>query len=154
MDPAERRESEVWAALARGSHSSMDDVAVVKEGWLHKRGQCPRAGPAQGPELGPWLLRGWRQCGLWLLDQQGLPEPWEQPRGTSGARHPCGLGDTSPRGASWLGTCTPGRCAARGAAAWPRLRAGRTTRFPGRQQGLGPVQSLARWRPRALPEGS
>lgn len=44
-DPSERHESEVWAVLARGSHSSMNDVAIVKEGWLHKRGQCPRAGP-------------------------------------------------------------------------------------------------------------
>ncbi|XP_057588106.1 RAC-alpha serine/threonine-protein kinase isoform X4 [Hippopotamus amphibius kiboko] len=38
-DPAERCAGEVWAVPAHGSPSTMNDVAIVKEGWLHKRGE-------------------------------------------------------------------------------------------------------------------
>lgn len=40
----------------------MNDVAVVKEGWLHKRGQCPRGQPGRGPEPACGPLGG--RCGL------------------------------------------------------------------------------------------
>lgn len=76
----------------------MNDVAIVKEGWLHKRGQCPRASPAEGPELGPWLFRGRGWTGLWLPGLRGLPGLWEQPRGGSRAQGPHGLRNTRPSG--------------------------------------------------------
>lgn len=43
---------------------AMNDVAIVKEGWLHKRGQCPRGRVGAGVlELACRLSLGWhRDC--------------------------------------------------------------------------------------------
>ena len=85
----------------------MNDVAIVKEGWLHKRGQCLRALPAEGPELGPWLLGGWGGlgCGCWAcgasLDSGSSPGAVPGPRVPTACRTqgPQGLpgGNTHPR---------------------------------------------------------
>lgn len=46
-------------SVPRGG-SNMSEVSVIKEGWLHKRGErCP-ACPVRGPELAAGLLRQWR----------------------------------------------------------------------------------------------
>lgn len=93
----------------------MNDVAIVKEGWLHKRGQCPwaRPGRGSGASLAVSVAVAQACCAgaaLGLLDRPvsvlGPRSPrtcraW--PRGMPG-------GDWSPPGA---------RVAGSGAAAWP-----------------------------------
>lgn len=53
---------------------SMTDVAIVKEGWLHKRGQCPWGRDLEPgrPELAHRPPSGGR-CFGGLLDGRGLP---------------------------------------------------------------------------------
>lgn len=51
---------------------AMSDVAIVKEGWLHKRGQCPRGRVgARGLELAcrrSWAARGLSGQGPWAAE--------------------------------------------------------------------------------------
>lgn len=59
---------------------TMNDVAIVKEGWLHKRGGCHRAGPGAGSRAGLWAslqvvgaLAAWGAGSPSLLEGEGLP---------------------------------------------------------------------------------
>ncbi|XP_035117585.1 RAC-alpha serine/threonine-protein kinase isoform X1 [Callithrix jacchus] len=80
----------------------MSDVAIVKEGWLHKRG-LPRSTPGWVPALSypPRLLQGWGDTGRhkWrsqhhCLHGQGL-EPVPKGGKTTSARQPDGHGGLS-----------------------------------------------------------
>lgn len=159
----ERSVSGAWAASAAAAHS-MAEVAIVKEGWLHKRGQCLWGRPGAGaPELAHRLPSGGR-CFGGLLDGRGLP----------GAPRPAQVslqGPVSPTVCRAWPCRSPGwgheaRGPARSLSGW---RWSDRLAGPGWQgellpppsplswkaaRTLGLVQGRAHWRPRALPEGS
>lgn len=157
-------------ALATPAHRSrtMNDVAIVKEGWLHKRGQCPR-GLGLGPGSGAGLQASFRwrvlQWPRWL---SARPAGWEGPPGPAQVSV---QGPVSPMvcrawpcETPWAGDMRSEAqhvaCPAGGeATAWLGL-VGREATVPPSLlswkavRTLGLVQGLAHWRPGALPEGS
>ena len=52
----------------------MNDVAIVKEGWLHKRGQCPRGRPGARVPSGPAAPQ-WPGA-AWAVAARRVRPPW------------------------------------------------------------------------------